>query len=1203
MIFRLQGSFIRAYIGKIVCAFVVYSSAALPSFANEMVKKTPSLWSLTDESYKSVSHNGVESSYGVAVNLHELAFGRLKENAIFRLPVFHGTLNVQLGSANHVGEMTIWRAKNLAASHLPTTLIFVKQGNISAWIPTRNGTYRLRDGRLYKEVKMGGQTSDIKVPPQSVSDLPTALTSKTEHRSHAKNTLRLAAQNRSQAAGDNQYRVLFVVTNEFLGEFPDTENTINEYIAANNAIYEASGMNVELINAGLLQADLEQFTPDQILDNISGSTSSDSTDGQISNDLLQPIWDARLSNSADFITVFVNDLEDGLCGQGWLNGDQNQVYNYNFAVNVTAAFTVFSGNNRQSCSIDTLGHELGHNMGLGHSLQQGSEGTVFTWGRGYGINDQFTTVMAYPQQFGSAEGLAFFSSPNLTCLDDFPCGVASSQSDGADAVAAVNQVKEEISLIHNDETTLPINEAISEFDTELQQCILSANPDIITNEQLSSVNCPNEEIASFSGMEKLPKLTFISVSAVNTDLTPFLNLHNIDVLDFRASNISNFRPVAHLVSQLRFLQFSAVNISCQDLNVVRSWNIADSFLINDSFCNDLGNDNDDFDGDGTNNLIDVDDDNDGIDDITDHLPFDPSNANDIDADGVADSADAFPYNDAESVDTDNDTVGNNSDSDDDNDGVVDGEDCAPLDKTLSTDCSGNSNQAPSISGTPDISVAEDSQYSFIPGASDSNGDTLSFSIQNQPSWSGFNVTNGHLSGTPGNSDVGEYSNIIISVSDGDLSDSLAAFSITVTNVNDAPNISGAPVLTVTEGRGYEFVPSASDVDGDNLTFSIQNQPSWANFDDLMGALSGIPGTGDIGEYPNIVISVSDGELSASLDPFTITVTAVDEPISRSFVAYDYDGDGKADIGVRRASNFFQYILNSSDDAIQRVQFGKSTGDITVSGDFDGDQIADVAVRRPSNQYWYIKNSSDGEIQRFNFGKQPGDIPVPADYDGDGITDIAVRRPSNFMFYILNSSDGEIQRIRFGLNIDDIPVPADYDGDGKADVAVRRQSNQFWYILNSSDGEIQRINFGKQPTDIPIPADYDGDGKADVAVRRASNFMFYVLNSSDSEIQRIRFGLNENDIPIPADYDGDGKVDVAVRRPANQFQYILRTSDGEIERVQFGRNSADMPLAAPISTRVDLTIPVAVASADSDNDEVFQQRDILSLTEAMLERVR
>jgi hypothetical protein len=68
-------------------------------------------------------------------------------------------------------------------------------------------------------------------------------------------------------------------------------------------------------------------------------------------------------------------------------------------------------------------------------------------------------------------------------------------------------------------------------------------------------------------------------------------------------------------------------------------------------------------------------------------------------------------------------------------------------------------------------------YSFTPSASDADKDTLTFSIQNKPSWALFNTANGSLSGTP--TAAAPYSNIVVSVSDGKTSTSLAAFSITI----------------------------------------------------------------------------------------------------------------------------------------------------------------------------------------------------------------------------------------------------------------------------------------------------------------------------------------------------------------------------------------------------------------------------------------
>lgn len=92
---------------------------------------------------------------------------------------------------------------------------------------------------------------------------------------------------------------------------------------------------------------------------------------------------------------------------------------------------------------------------------------------------------------------------------------------------------------------------------------------------------------------------------------------------------------------------------------------------------------------------------------------------------------------------------------------------------------GNASSPPSITGIPNASVVVGSQYNFRPNANDPDGDTLSFSIVNKPSWATFSTTSGRLRGTPGNGDVGTTANIQLSVSDGNFIDALAPFSITV----------------------------------------------------------------------------------------------------------------------------------------------------------------------------------------------------------------------------------------------------------------------------------------------------------------------------------------------------------------------------------------------------------------------------------------
>ena len=181
------------------------------------------------------------------------------------------------------------------------------------------------------------------------------------------------------------------------------------------------------------------------------------------------------------------------------------------------------------------------------------------------------------------------------------------------------------------------------------------------------------------------------------------------------------------------------------------------------------------------------------------------------------------------------------------------------------------NTAPAISGSPAPSVTTGQSYSFTPTASDADGNALAFSIVNRPPWASFSSSTGRLSGTPSSSSVGEYIDIRISVTDGNLTATLAPFAINVVQGNSPPTISGSPQGEVLEGQTYVFRPVASDADGNPLTFTISNRPSWAGFNGTTGRLGGTPPAGAAGTYANISIRVSDGVATSNLPPFSITV--------------------------------------------------------------------------------------------------------------------------------------------------------------------------------------------------------------------------------------------------------------------------------------------------------------------------------------------
>src|SRR5688572_28383160 len=59
----------------------------------------------------------------------------------------------------------------------------------------------------------------------------------------------------------------------------------------------------------------------------------------------------------------------------------------------------------------------------------------------------------------------------------------------------------------------------------------------------------------------------------------------------------------------------------------------------------------------------------------------------------------------------------------------------------------STNAAPTMTGTPGSTAVVGQAYSFQPAAADANGDALTFTVANLPSWAAFNAQTGRISGT------------------------------------------------------------------------------------------------------------------------------------------------------------------------------------------------------------------------------------------------------------------------------------------------------------------------------------------------------------------------------------------------------------------------------------------------------------------------
>jgi hypothetical protein len=170
--------------------------------------------------------------------------------------------------------------------------------------------------------------------------------------------------------------------------------------------------------------------------------------------------------------------------------------------------------------------------------------------------------------------------------------------------------------------------------------------------------------------------------------------------------------------------------------------------------------------------------------------------------------------------------------------------------------------------------------------------------------------------------------------------------------NVAPTISGSPRGTTKIGEMYAFTPTASDADGDTLTFTIQGRPVWATFDSNDGTLTGIPTLGDVGTYAGIQIGVSDGSAASTMPQFSISVTQVGTgSASLSWTAPTQNEDGTP----------------LADLAGYRIYYGVSQGDYPNQILVDNPGLTSYVVDNLSpDTYFFVSTAINNNGVESNF---------------------------------------------------------------------------------------------------------------------------------------------------------------------------------------------------------------------------------------------
>ena len=238
-------------------------------------------------------------------------------------------------------------------------------------------------------------------------------------------------------------------------------------------------------------------------------------------------------------------------------------------------------------------------------------------------------------------------------------------------------------------------------------------------------------------------------------------------------------------------------------------------------------------------------------------------------------------------------------------------------------------------------------------ASDANSDVLTYSATDLPPGLTIDPATGLISGSLTKTSAGIY-HVVATASDGVLSHS-QAFEWTVTYVNEPPELATPAGQMHLENTTVSLQVSASDPDGDALTFSASGLPPSLNIDSATGIIFGTLPFGGAGSY-SVTVTASDGEQS-NMGAFTW------------IVVHQNRAPTLANPGAQTNYTRWQYRMAvMADGPLAYWRLGESSGTAAVDsiGSRDGNLLGGVVLGQPGaltdGTSAMLFNGSSGYIQ-------------------------------------------------------------------------------------------------------------------------------------------------------------------------------------------------------------------------------------------------
>jgi len=188
----------------------------------------------------------------------------------------------------------------------------------------------------------------------------------------------------------------------------------------------------------------------------------------------------------------------------------------------------------------------------------------------------------------------------------------------------------------------------------------------------------------------------------------------------------------------------------------------------------------------------------------------------------------------------------------------------------------DTNTAPTAANL-NVNTAEETAVEIALEGSDADGDALTYTVVEPPTFGTLTGTGSDLTYVPNANFYGADS-FTYSVSDGEAESNVASVQITVSAVNDAP-VAANGAATTDEDTAVQVGLSGSDVEGSALTYTVVSGPSHGTLSGS-GANRTYTPDANYNGVDSFTFKVSDGQDSSNTAIVSLTINAVnDAPVA------------------------------------------------------------------------------------------------------------------------------------------------------------------------------------------------------------------------------------------------------------------------------------------------------------------------------------